>query len=72
MRRSRAGLEDYLLDKIVNNQKEVLGERAPRFDDDNYNQYMSKSMQYDGINNNRMNNRYSNNYHYREKRMTNY
>ena len=72
MRRSRAGLEDYLLDKIVNNQKEVLGESAPRFDEDNYNQYMSKSMQYEGDNNKRMNNRYSNNYHYREKRMTNY
>lgn len=72
MRRSRAGLEDYLLDKIVNNQKEVLGEKAPRFDEDNYNQYMSKSMQYEGDNNNRMNNRYSNNYHYREKRKTNY
>jgi hypothetical protein len=72
MRRSRAGLEDYLLDKIVNNQKEVLGERAPRFDEDNYYQYMSKSVQYEGDNNTRMNNRYSNNYHYREKRMTNY
>lgn len=25
------GFEDYLVNKIVNNQKEVLGERAPRF-----------------------------------------
>ena len=72
MRRNRAGLEDYLLDKIVNNQKEVLGERAPRFDEDNCYQYMSKSMINERDNHNRMNNRHSNNYHYREKRMTNY
>ena len=64
-----AGLEDYLLGKIVNNQKEVLGERAPRFDENNY-EFMSKSVQYQD--NNKMNYRYNNNYHYREKRMTNY
>ena len=70
MRRDRnPGLEDYLLGKIVNNQKEVLGERAPRFDDNNYD-FMSKSVQYQD--NNKMNYRYNNNYHYREKRMTNY
>ena len=72
MRRSRAGLEDYLLDKIVNNQKEMLGERFPRLDEDNNNQFMSKSMLYEGDNYNRMDNRFNNNYHYREKRMTNY
>ena len=55
------GFEDYLLGKIVNNQKEVLGERAPRFYENN-NKYMSKSMQNDD--NNKLNNRY-NNYHYR-------
>ena len=32
------GFEDYLLGKIVNNQKEVLGERAPRFYENNNNQ----------------------------------
>jgi len=70
MRRDRnAGLEDYLLGKIVNNQKEVLGERAPRFDENNF-EFMSKSVQYQD--NNKMNYRYNNNYHYREKRMTNY
>ena len=58
------GFEDYLLGKIVNNQKEVLGDGAPRFYENNINnnKYMAKSMQYDE--NNRMNNRY-NNYHYR-------
>ena len=70
LRRDRnAGLEDYLLGKIVNNQKEVLGDRAPRFDDNNF-EFMSKSVQYQD--NNKMNYRYNNNYHYREKRMTNY
>ena len=69
MRRERAeGLEDYLLGKIVNNQKEVLGERAPRFEH-NY-KYMSNSMQVPD-NNNPMNNRY-NNYHYKGTRMTEY
>ena len=59
------GFEDYLLGKIVNNQKEVLGERAPRFYENNINnKYMSKSMQYDDKN--KSNNRY-NNYHYRSK-----
>ena len=61
------GFEDYLLGKIVNNQKEVLGERAPRFyenNNNNNNKYMSKSMQYDDKN--KLNNRY-NNYHYRSK-----
>ena len=59
------GFEDYLLGKIVNNQKEVLGERAPRFyENNNNNKYMSKSMQYDDKN--KLNNRY-NNYHYRSK-----
>ena len=59
------GFEDYLLGKIVNNQKEVLGERAPRFYENNINnKYMSKSMQYDDKN--KLNNRY-NNYHYRSK-----
>ena len=59
------GFEDYLLGKIVNNQKEVLGERAPRFYENNLNNNKSitKSMQY-GDNNSMMNNRY-NNYHYR-------
>ena len=60
------GFEDYLLGKIVNNQKEVLGERAPRFYENNNininNKYVAKSMQYDD--GNKMNNRY-NNYHYR-------
>ena len=61
------GFEDYLLGKIVNNQKEVLGERAPRFyENNNNNKYMAKSMQYGD--NNRMNNRY-NNYHYRGRIM---
>lgn len=64
------GFEDYLLGKIVNNQKEVLGERAPRFYENNNininNKYVAKSMQYnDG---NKMNNRY-NNYHYRGRIM---
>ena len=59
------GFEDYLLGKIVNNQKEVLGERAPRFYENNINnKYMSKSMQYDDKN--KLKNRY-NNYHYRSK-----
>ena len=60
------GFEDYLLGKIVNNQKEVLGERAPRFYENNNinnNKNMAKSMQLDDYNN-KMNNRY-NNYHYR-------
>ena len=73
IKRERAdGLEDYLLDKIVNNQKQVLGERAPRFEDNNY-KYMSKSFQYQENNNNMntMNNRY-NNYHYRGTKMSNY
>ena len=70
LRRDRnAGLEDYLLGKIVNNQKEVLGDRAPRFDDNNF-EFMSKSVQYQD--NNKTNYRCNNNYHYREKRMTNY
>ena len=70
MRRERAeGLEDYLLGKIVNNQKEVLGERAPRFYENNY-KYMSNSMQVPD-NNNKMKNRY-NNYHYKGNRMTGY
>ena len=59
------GFEDYLLGKIVNNQKEVLGERAPRFYENN-NKYMSKSMQNDS--NNKFNNRY-NNYHYRGRKL---
>ena len=63
------GFEDYLLGKIVNNQKEVLGERAPRFYDNN-NNHMAKSMNYDE-NNNRMNNRY-NNYHYRTRLVEDY
>ena len=68
MKNERAnGLEDYLLGKLVNNQREILEERAPIFDENNY-EYMSKSMQYEP---NIMNNKY-NNYHYREKRMTNY
>ena len=71
MRRERAeGLEDYLLGKIVNNQKEVLGERAPRFYENNY-KYMSNSMQVPNNKNNNMNNRI-NNYHYRGNRMTEY
>ena len=60
------GFEDYLLGKIVNNQKEVLGERAPRFYENNNinnNKNIAKSMQLDDYNN-KMNNRY-NNYHYR-------
>ena len=74
IKRERAeGLEDYLLDKIVNNQKQVLGEKAPRFEDNRY-QFMSKSFQYQDNNYNNMNNRYNynNNYHYRGTRMTNY
>ena len=64
------GFEDYLLGKIVNNQKEVLGERAPRFYENNNininNKYMAKSIQYDD--GNKTNNRY-NNYHYRGRIM---
>ena len=61
------GFEDYLLGKIVNNQKEVLGERAPRFyENNNNNKYLSKSVQNDDNDNFRMNNRY-NNYHYRKR-----
>jgi hypothetical protein len=66
-REKNEGFEDYLLGKIVNNQKEVLGERAPRFYDNskiNNNKYMSKSTQYDE--NNKLSNRF-NNYHYRGK-----
>ena len=62
------GFEDYLLGKIVNNQKEVLGERAPRFYENNNinnNKYAPKSMQYED----NKNNRYNNNYHYRKKIM---
>ena len=60
------GFEDYLLGKIVNNQKEVLGERAPRFYENN-NKFTAKSTQFEGDNDiNRMNNRY-NNYHYRSR-----
>ena len=70
MRREKAdGLEDYLLDKLVNNQKQVLGERAPKFEENNY-QIMSKSMQYQDSND-RMRNR-PNNYHYRGTRINNY
>ena len=50
------GFEDYLLGKIVNNQKEVLGERAPRFYENNNinnNKYAPKSMQYEDNKNNR-------------------
>ena len=62
------GFEDYLLGKIVNNQKEVLGERAPRFyESNNNNKFIAKSMQFEGDNDiNKMNNRY-NNYHYRSR-----
>ena len=61
------GFEDYLLGKIVNNQKEVLGERAPRFYENNNNKFTAKSTQFEGDNDiNRMNNRY-NNYHYRSR-----
>ena len=63
------GFEDYLLGKIVNNQKEVLGERAPRFyeSNNNNNKFIAKSMQFEGDNDiNKMNNRY-NNYHYRSR-----
>ena len=67
IRERNDGFEDYLLGKIVNNQKEVLGERAPRFYENNNinnnNKNMAKSMQLDDYNN-KMNNRY-NNYHYR-------
>ena len=63
-REKNEGFEDYLLGKIVNNQKEVLGERAPRFYENN-NKYLSKSVQNNDNNNYRMNNRYNNNYHYR-------
>ena len=62
------GFEDYLLGKIVNNQKEVLGERAPRFYENNNinnNKYTPKSMQYED----NKNNRYNNNYHYRKRIM---
>ena len=66
------GLEDYLLNKIVNNQKQVLGERQSRFEDNNY-KYMSKSFQYQENNNNiNMNNNRYNNYHYRGTRISNY
>jgi hypothetical protein len=72
IKRERAdGLEDYLLDKIVNNQKQVLGERAPKFEENNNYKFMSKSFQYQD-NNLMMNNRYNNNYHYRGTRMSNY
>ena len=61
------GFEDYLLGKIVNNQKEVLGERAPRFYENNNNKFTAKSTQFEGDNDiNRINNRY-NNYHYRSR-----
>ena len=53
------GFEDYLLGKIVNNQKEVLGERAPRFYENN-NKNLSKSVQNDYNINYRINNRYNN------------
>ena len=67
LRKERAeGLEDYLLDKIVNNQKEVLGERAPIFDENN--NFMSKSFQQK---NNMMNKKYKN-YHYRERSTNDY
>ena len=67
LRTERAeGLEDYLLDKIVNNQKEVLGERAPRFEENN--NFMSKSL-YEK--NERMNKKYKN-YHYRERSTNDY
>lgn len=62
------GFEDYLLGKIVNNQKEVLGERAPRFYENNKinnNKYAPKPMQYED----NKNNRYNNNYHYRKRIM---
>ena len=62
------GFEDYLLGKIVNNQKEVLGERAPRFYENNNinnNKYAPKPMQYED----NKNNRYNNNYHYRKRIM---
>ena len=62
------GFEDYLLGKIVNNQKEVLGERAPRFYENNNinnNKYAPKSMQYED----NKNNRYNNNFHYRKRIM---
>ena len=62
------GFEDYLLGKIVNNQKEVLGESAPRFYENNNinnNKYAPKSMQYED----NKNNRYNNNYHYRKRIM---
>ena len=63
------GFEDYLLGKIVNNQKEVLGERVIKLYENNTinnNKYVAKSMQYDD--GNKMNNRY-NNYHYRGRIM---
>ena len=61
------GFEDYLLGKIVNNQKEVLGERAPRFYENNNNKFTAKSTQFEGDNDiNRINNRF-NNYHYRSR-----
>ena len=69
-KRERAvGLEDYLLDKIVTNQRRVLGERAPNFYE---NKIMSRSMQYQEENNDYiMYNRY-NNYHYRKTKRDNY
>ena len=51
------GLEDFLVGKIVNNQKEVLGERAPRFYNTN-NTFCDKED----------NNYRYNNYHYKSKR----
>ena len=58
------GLEDYLLNKIVNNQKQVLGERQSRFKDNNY-KYMSKPFHYqENINNMNTNNNRYNNYPY--------
>lgn len=49
------GFEDYLVNKIVNNQKEVLGERAPRFKnsdefiDNNKNQRYNNNFQTQNI-----------------------
>ena len=77
---------DYFVEKIVNNQKEVLGERAPRFD-------MSKSQQFYYDNNtsneskeksgygsgyyyiknvNNQNYQNYNNYHYKSKKINEY
>ena len=69
-KRERAeGLEDYLLDKIVANQRRVLGERAPNVYE---NKIMSRSMQYQEENDDYIKyNRY-NNYHYRKTRRDNY